>query len=87
MLSKQETLLGRGTRAESSRLGSPGELLCRVAHSFRFYGDGISFQVVSGQLFWPRSFLMIQALLNQDECQEEGFWEVVGHVVSPFDLS
>ena len=33
------------------------------------------------------SFLVVQALLSQDECQQEGFWEVVGHVVSPFDLS
>ena len=33
------------------------------------------------------SFLVVQALFNQDGCQREGFWEVVGHVVSPFDLS
>jgi len=46
---KQETLLGRGTRAESSRVGNPGELLCHVAHSFRCYGDGISFLVFCGQ--------------------------------------
>ena len=30
------------------------------------------------------SFLV--ALLSQDGCQR-GFWEVVGHVMSPFDLS
>ena len=37
-----ETLLGRGVpgpRAEG--LGNPGELLCHVAHSLRFYGDGL----------------------------------------------
>ena len=33
------------------------------------------------------SFLVVQALFIQDGCQREGFWEVVGHVVSPFDLS
>ena len=33
------------------------------------------------------SFLMVQALLSQDGQQRGGFWEVVGHVVSPFDLS
>ena len=33
------------------------------------------------------SFLVVQALFSQDGCQREGFWEVVGHVVSPFDLS
>jgi len=33
------------------------------------------------------SFLVAHALLSQDGCQQGGFWEVVGHVVSPFDLS
>ena len=30
---------------------------------------------------------MVHALFSQDECQTEGFWEVVGHVASPSDLS
>ena len=33
------------------------------------------------------SFLVVHALFSQDGCQREGFWEVVGHVVFPFDLS
>ena len=33
------------------------------------------------------SFLVVHALFSQDGCQSEGFWEVVGQVVSPFDLS
>ena len=33
------------------------------------------------------SFLGVHAPLSQDGCQREGFWEVVGPVVSPFDLS
>ena len=33
------------------------------------------------------SFLVVYALFSQDGCQREGFWEVVGRVVSPFDLS
>ena len=33
------------------------------------------------------SFLVVHALFSQDGCQQEGFWEVVGHVLSPFDLS
>ena len=33
------------------------------------------------------SFLVVRALFSQDGCQKEGFWEVVGQVVSPFDLS
>ena len=32
-------------------------------------------------------FLVLHALFRQDACQQEGFWEVVRHVVSPFDLS
>ena len=33
------------------------------------------------------SFLVVHALFSQDGCQRERFWEVVGQVVSPFDLS
>ena len=33
------------------------------------------------------SFLVVHTLFSQDGCQREGFWEVVGQVVSRFDLS
>ena len=33
------------------------------------------------------SFLGVHTVLSQDGCQREGFWEVVGHAMSPFDLS
>ena len=33
------------------------------------------------------SFLVVHTLFSQDGHQREGFWEVVGQVVSPFDLS
>ena len=33
------------------------------------------------------SFRVVHAFFSQDGCQRAGFWEVVGHVVSPFDLS
>ena len=33
------------------------------------------------------SFLVVHASLSQDGCQREGFWEALGHMVSPFDLS
>ena len=33
------------------------------------------------------SFLVVHTLFSQDGCQREGFWEVVGHMVSCFDLS
>ena len=34
-----------------------------------------------------QSFLVGHALFSQGGCQRGGFWEVFGHVVSPFDLS
>ena len=33
------------------------------------------------------SLLAVHALFSQDGCKREGFWEAVGHVVSPLDLS
>ena len=51
VLTKQETLLGRGGRAESSRVREPRRTALHMAHSLGFYGDGVSFQVVSGQSF------------------------------------
>ena len=33
------------------------------------------------------SFLVVHASLSQDGCYREGFWEVDGHSVSPFNLS
>ena len=32
------------------------------------------------------SFPVVHTLLSQDGRQQEGFWEVVGHVASSFDL-
>ena len=34
-----------------------------------------------------RSFLVALELFSQEGCQREGFWEMVGHVASAFDLS
>ena len=47
MLTKQEILLGKGTRVESSRVRESK----RTAHSLGYYGDGISFRVVFSQSF------------------------------------
>ena len=49
ILTKQETAGKEGCLVGSSRARGPGELLCQVARSLRFYDKGISFQVVSGQ--------------------------------------
>ena len=58
-----------------------------MACSLGFYGDGISFLVVFSQSFGLRVQMVVHALFSQDGCQGEGFWEEVGNVVSPFDLS
>ena len=55
-----------------------------MAHSLGFYDDGIS--------FWPiiliyGSFLVVHTLFRQDGSQRGGFWEVVGHMASLFNLS
>ena len=68
-----KTSLGRGTQAESSR-GNPGELLCHVARSLGFYGDGVSFWVVSETD--SGSLLVVHALFTQVGFQRGGFWEV-----------
>lgn len=52
MLTKQETLLGRGNWTESSRVREPGRTA--LASSLRFFGDGVSFRVVSSQSFGLR---------------------------------
>ena len=41
VLTKQEISLGKGARAESRRVGNPGELLCHVASSLRFMVMGL----------------------------------------------
>ena len=48
-----------------------------MAHSLVFYGDGISFWVVSGRSFWVRtpSWWCLHPL-SQDGFQPEGSWEV-----------
>ena len=85
VLTKQETLLGRGAWAESSR-ENPRGLLCLVAYSHGFYGDRIHFQVVSGQSFRLKALSgLAHTLLTQDGCQQ-GYWEVVAPIASPFNL-
>ena len=58
-----------------------------MACSLGFYGDGISFRVALANHSNSESFLVAHALLSQDGCYREGFWEVDGHAVSPLDLS
>ena len=52
MLTKRESLLGRGAWAERRRARSQGGRPCHVARSLGFYRDGIPFWVFFGQTFW-----------------------------------
>ena len=81
MLTKQEILLGKGTRVESSRVREPR----RTVSGFMVMGlvSGLSSACHSDS----ESFLVVHSLFSQDGCQQEGFWEVVRHAVSPFNLS
>ena len=47
VLTKQETLLGRSSQMESSGVRELRIVLCHYRLRLRFYGDGVSFWVVS----------------------------------------
>ena len=87
-MTKQEILLGKGTRGESSRVREPR----RTALSPWLAMSG--FMVIRLVSRWSlanhsnsESFLVAHSSLSQDGCQREGFWKMVRHVVFPFDLS
>ena len=90
MLTKQETLLGRGAWVESSRVRKPKRTALPRAtwlavSGFMVMGliSGLSLASHSDS----ESFLVAHTLLSQDGRHREGFWELVRHVVSPSDLS
>ena len=43
-------------------------------------------QLCLANVSYSESFLGLHLLLSQGGCQQEAFWEVVGHAVSPFDF-
>ena len=90
VLIKQKILLGRGTRAESSRVREPRRTALHAAPSLGFYGNGVSFRVVSGQSSclarsWSDSgsFPVARASLSQDgsSVMVSGGWQ--GMLSSP----
>ena len=88
MLTKQDILLGKGTSVASSRVREPRRTALSewlTVSGFMVMGlvSGLSLANHSDS----ESFLVVHALFSQDGCQRGGFWEVVGQVVSPFDLS
>ena len=88
MLRKQEILLGKGARVESRRGREPRRTaLPRGLAFLDFVVMGLVSRLSLANNSDSESFLVVHELFSQDGCQREGFWEVVGHVVSPFDLS
>ena len=86
VLTKQEILLGKGTWTESRRVREPRRT--GLSHGSRSRGFMVMGLVSGLSLANPSDsgpFLVVHALFSQDGCQR-GFWEVVRHVVSPFDL-
>ena len=69
---------------ENSRQGNPGELLCLVSG---FMVMGLVSRLPLANHSDSESFLVVHTLFSQDGCQRGGFWEAVGHMASPFDLS
>ena len=87
MLIKQEMLLGRGAWVESSRVREPGRTAVTWLAASGFMVMGLVSGLSMANHSDSESFRVAHALLSQDGCQEEGFREVVVHMVSPFDLS
>ena len=54
--------------------------------SVSVYGGGVSSRLSLASRSDTGFFLAVHVLLCRDGCQQEGFWEVVGHMASPFDL-
>ena len=83
VLTKQKTLLGRDTQAETSRVRETRRTTLPRGLQSPVYGNGVSFWVVSGQSsclyhIWSdsASFLVAHKSLSQDGFQHRGFWEV-----------
>ena len=88
VLTKQEILLGRGAGWRAAGRGSPGELpLLLGSQAQLLLWLGWVSELSLADRSDSGSSLVLHTLLNQARCQQEGFREVVGHVVSPSDLS
>ena len=69
---------------KSSRVREPRRTaLPHMLAGLGFMVMGLVFRLSLANHSDSESFLVVHALFSQDGCQREGFWEVVGHVVSP----
>ena len=84
MLTKQEILLGKGTQVEGRRVRDPRRTaLPHGLESYVLFGFmvmGLVSRLPLANHYDSESFLVVHALLSQDGCQREGFWEVVRNV-------
>ena len=78
VLTKQEIFLGGSAQVESSRVREPRRTALPYGLGFMVMGlvSGLSLAKHSDS----KSFLVAHALLSQNGCQPEGFWEVIGHI-------
>ena len=83
MLTKQDTIGKRRLDGEQEGKGTQEDCSAAWLAVSGFMVMGLSLTNHSDS----ESFLVVHALFSQDGCQQEGFWEVVQHVVSAFDLS
>ena len=71
---------------ESSRVREPRRQLCQWPEVSGIMVMGLVSRLSLASHSDSESLLVVHTFFSQDGCQREGFWEVVGHVVSPFDL-
>ena len=87
MLTKQEIFIGKG-QLGGEQQGKGTQENCSA--TWLAVSGFMMLELVSGLSLASHSdsesFLVVHALFSQGGC-ERGFWEVVRHVVSPFDLS
>ena len=85
---KEKDFIGKGClEGEQQGKGTQEDCSTTWLEVLGFMVMRFFFHVVFGWSLWLRVLPGVHTLLNQDECQWEGFWEVVGHMASPFDLS
>ena len=85
VLTKQEILLGKGTRVERGK-GTQENCSATWLEVSGFMVMGSVPRLSLANHSDSESFLVVLALFSQDGCWR-GFWEVIRHVVSTFDLS
>lgn len=87
MLTKQGALLGRAAGRRAAGRGRKNQDCSRL---MELSGPALT-GFVSGLSLTPHpdsgSFLAASAWPSQDGVQQGAFWEVVGHMAPPFDLS